>query len=243
MEMLLGPHIGPMTTADLAAAYPWPAGRPWVRAMMVITLDGASTGADGLSGSISSGADQQVFDQTRRLADVVLVGAETIRAERYQPLIARPDSAAERSSLGLAAAPRLVIVSASLQLPWSEQVFASSTIRPLVVTVESCDSEALAKAHEHADVFVLPGTRVDPVALLEHLREMGLPHIVCEGGPHLLSDLAHANAIDEADISIAPLIVGGGQKVTGTTMFEPDRFSLVHSIVEDGYVFNRYVTG
>ena len=43
MDMLLGQKAGPMSPEDLAAAYPWPVGRMWVRAMMVLTLDGAST--------------------------------------------------------------------------------------------------------------------------------------------------------------------------------------------------------
>ncbi len=241
MRMILGPHAGDLSGAELASAYPWPTGRPWVRAMMVVTLDGASTGADGLSGSISSDGDQQVFAETRRLADVVLVGAATIRAEHYKPLVANPEHGAERSSLGLAAAPRLVIVSASLKLPWEDPVFSESTFRPLVITVDNCDGAALAVAHQHVDVEVLPGTHVDPVALTDWLIARGLLRVVCEGGPHLLADLAHAGVIDEADISIAPLIIGGGQKVTGTPMFEPSRFTLVHSIVDEGFLFNRYV--
>lgn len=239
--MFLGPQEADLSDTDLASAYPWPAGRPWVRAMMVVTLDGASTGADGLSGSISSVGDQQVFAETRRLADVVLVGAATIRAEHYKPLVSNPAHVAERSSLGLADAPRLVIVSASLQLPWDDPVFVESTIRPLVITVENCDGAALALAHQHADVEVLTGTHVDPRALVDWLIARGLMRIVCEGGPHLLADLAHAGVIDEADISVAPLMIGGGQKVTGTPMFEPGRFSLVHSIVDEGFLFNRYV--
>ncbi len=242
MDMLLGSHSGPMSPDDLAAAYPWPVGQTWVRAMMVLTLDGASTGADGLSGSISSAGDKKVFAETRRLSDVVLVGAGTIRAEHYKPFRAKPEAAAERASLGLDVAPLLVIVSASLHLPWSDPVFSESAIRPLVLTVENCDGAALATAHQHADVAVLPGTRVDPVVVLDHLRARGLLRIVCEGGPHLLSEMSHAKVIDEADITVAPLIVGGGQKVTGTPMFEPDRFRLAHSIAEDGYLFNRYVT-
>ena len=242
MDMLLGTHTGPMSRDDLAAAYPWPVGQLWVRAMMVLTLDGASTGADGLSGSISSEGDKKVFAETRRLSDVVLVGAGTIRAEHYKPFLANPAAASERASLGLAVAPLLVIVSASLHLPWSDPVFSESALRPLVLTVENCDGAALAIAHQHADVSVLPGTRVDPVVVLDHLRSRGLLRIVCEGGPHLLSEMSHSKTIDEADITVAPLIVGGGQKVTGTPMFEPDRFRLVHSIAEDGYLFNRYVS-
>jgi riboflavin biosynthesis pyrimidine reductase len=232
-----------MSAVDLAAAYPWPTAGSWVRAMMVTTLDGAATGADGLSGSISSAGDQKVFGETRRLADVVLVGAGTVRAERYQPLRAESGTLDERLSLGLAVAPLLVIVSVSLQLPWTDPVIAESAVRPLIFTVENCDSTALAVAREHADVTVLPGRHVDPVAVLDHLTSLGLLRVVCEGGPHLLADLAHANVIDEADISIAPLIVGGGQKVTGNAMLEPNRFTLIHSIVDDGYLFNRYVRG
>ncbi|MDO8391295.1 MAG: dihydrofolate reductase family protein [Actinomycetota bacterium] len=210
--------------------------------MMVTTLDGAATGPDGLSGSISSAGDQQVFAETRRLADVVLVGAGTVRTERYQPLRAEPAALDERLSIGLAVAPRLVIVSASLQLPWTDPVFGESAVRPLIFTVGDCDTTALAVARKHAEVTVLPGSQVDPVAVLDHLTSLGLFRVVCEGGPRLLADLAKANVVDEADISIAPLIVGGGQKVTGSAMLKPNRFMLVHSIVDDGYLFNRYVT-
>lgn len=242
MDMLLGHKAGPMSPEDLAAAYPWPVGQMWVRAMMVLTLDGASTGADGLSGSISSEGDKRVFAETRRLSDAVLVGAGTIRAEHYKPFRANPKAADERAALGLAVAPLLVIVSASLHLPWADPVFSESAIRPLVVTVENCDGAALATARQHAEVVLLSGSHVDPAALLDYLRSRGLLRIVCEGGPHLLSEMSHAKVLDEADITVAPLIVGGGQKVTGTPMFEPDRFRLVHSIADDGYLFIRYVT-
>lgn len=242
MDMIVGQNAGPMNEDDLATAYPWPTGRPWVRAMMVVTLDGASTGADGLSGSISSEADRLVFAETRRLADVVLIGAGTLRAEHYRPLLAKPEAIAERESLGLAAAPCLVIVSASLQLPWSDPVFSESTIRPMVITVENCDGAALVEAHKHADVTILPGSHVDPRAVLAFLEARGLLRVVCEGGPHLLADFAHAGVINEADITVAPLIIGGGQKVTGTAMFEALRFRLVHSIASEGFLFNRYVS-
>src|SRR3954467_4360445 len=102
MEMILGGAEGALTDADVLAAYPWPEGRRWVRAMMVTTLDGAASGPDGLSGSISGDADQAVFAATRRYADAVLVGAGTLRAERYQPMRTKPADAEARRSQGLA---------------------------------------------------------------------------------------------------------------------------------------------
>ena len=83
--------MGALTDEQVVAAYPWPAGRRWVRAMMVTTLDGAAAGPDGLSGSISGDADQAVFAAVRRHADAVLIGAGTLRAERYKPMLARKE--------------------------------------------------------------------------------------------------------------------------------------------------------
>ena len=83
-------HPGPvahLSDDDLRAAYAFPARRPWVRANMVSTLDGTMRGPDGSSRSISTPADQRVFALARRDADVILVGAGTIRAEDYRPSV------------------------------------------------------------------------------------------------------------------------------------------------------------
>ena len=87
MELLKGALRTPI---DVGEAYAWPAGA-WTRAMMLTTLNGAIAGPDGLSGSISSATDHLIFAEVRRLADVILVGAGTIRAERYKPMRARPE--------------------------------------------------------------------------------------------------------------------------------------------------------
>ena len=241
MDMVIGPRSGPVDQSDLAWAYPWPDAPRWIRAMMLTTLDGAAYGNDGASGSISSKADRAVFNVTRRLADAALIGAGTMRVERYRPMKAKPELADQRASLGLAAAPGLVLVSQSLDIPWEEDVFSQSTITPIVVTSESADPDRLAVARDRCDVIALPGERVDPVALIDALEERGLHRIVCEGGPHLLRELSAAGLVDEADISVAPMIAGGGQIVTGVALESPLKFELVHAIEHEGFLFNRYV--
>jgi riboflavin biosynthesis pyrimidine reductase len=62
--------------------YEWPTG-PWLRANMVMTVDGSAVGPDGLSGTINNEADHMVFDLLREGADAVVVGAGTVRAEGY----------------------------------------------------------------------------------------------------------------------------------------------------------------
>ncbi len=60
------------------------AGHPWVELCMVDSIDGA-TAIDGRSGGLSSPTDFQVLLALRQLADVIIVGASTVRAEGYGP--------------------------------------------------------------------------------------------------------------------------------------------------------------
>ena len=219
--------------------YPWPEGRAWLRCMMVTTLDGGARGHDGTSSGLSCEADQRIFHETRRLADAVLVGAGTIRAESYEPIGLGAD-ADERVARGQTAAPIIVIVSSSLNLPWDSPLFVSSAVPPIVVTAESARGADLARARASCEVVVLPGNRVEPAALVSHLGYRGLTHVVCEGGPHLLSQLISTGLVDEADITIAPMQVGGGQVLTGRAIPEPRTLSLVSVIEQSGWLFTRY---
>jgi len=239
--MLVGPWTGPVDARGLARAYAWPAGSTWLRAMMLTTLDGASAGPDGRSRSISGPSDRAVLAEVRRLADVVLIGAGTLRAEHYAPIRADAAAVDERRSQGLADAPVLAVVSASLDLPWEDALFAGeAAVRPLVVTSPGADRDRLERAREHADVVVAGGA-LEPDALLEALHGRGLRRVVCEGGPRLLAALTGAGLVDEADITLAPLFVGGGQIVTGHPTHAPTAFHLAHVIESDGFLFTRFV--
>ncbi|GAA3213974.1 hypothetical protein GCM10020256_14420 [Streptomyces thermocoprophilus] len=97
--------------ADLADAYAYPetpsaqAPRPWLRANMVSSLDGAAQ-HDGRSQPISNATDMRIFGTLRALADVVIVGAQTVRQEGYRPARAREEFAARRAAAGQGAGPR-----------------------------------------------------------------------------------------------------------------------------------------
>lgn len=242
MRMILGPDPGhDLDAAGLARAYGWPEpGTPWLRAMMLTTLDGAFAGPDGHSRSISAPADRDVMAECRRLADAVLLGAGTLRAERYSPMRVRDDAVEERRSLGLADAPRLVVVTGSLDLPWDLPALAGeSTLRPLVVTGAKAAVDDVARAREQVDVEVVDGEHVDPGPLAAALAAHGLHRVVCEGGPTLLARLVGAGVVDEADVTLSPLHVGGGQIVTGDPFDAPVPFDLAHVAEDGGFLFTR----
>jgi riboflavin biosynthesis pyrimidine reductase len=247
MQMLVGPHTGPVGEQELPDAYPWPDRQRWVRSMTVMTLDGATVGPDGRSRSISSVGDRKVLSAVRRYSDLVLIGAGTFRAERYTPMRARAEDAAVRSGLGLAPAPRVGIVSGSLDLPWDEPIFAESDLAPVVVTSEAADPARLGTAKEyaaqgHAELVVLPGPELDLVAMFDRLGDLGLRRVVCEGGSVLLSAISLLGLLDEVDLSIAPVLAGSGQVVTAATLPSPAQLTLEQVIADtDGFLFTRYL--
>lgn len=228
-----------LTSDDLVAAYSWPQTGVWVRAMMVTTLDGAAAGHDGLSGSVSSSADQLVFNAVRRHADAVLIGAGTLRAEQYSPMRAKPADAARREANGQQLAPQLTVVSGSLKLPWDLPVWRESALQPIVITSDQADSSRLDVAREHATV--IPLGNVTPTAIVEALAERGLRRIVCEGGPRLLRDLVAAGLVDEADITLSPVFAGTDASPTTAALAQIASFTLTQVFQGDGALMMRYL--
>ena len=184
----------------LAEVYDPPEG-PWLRANFVSTLDGAATGANGRSGSINTEADGVVFRLLRRLSDVVVVGAGTVRTEGYTRL-----GADDGGPLPLA------VVSNSARVP--EVLLAPEEGRGdvLLVTHHGAPAEALAAARAAlgADNVLLCGDdAVDLQEVRRRLEERGMPRVLTEGGPSLLGAMLAAGAVDELDLTWAPAVVGG----------------------------------
>src|SRR5689334_18441909 len=98
-------------------------GRCWVTAHMVTGLDGCAA-VQGRVGALSTAPDKALFADMRALADVVLVGAGTVREEGYGPIRLSEERSASRTARGLTASPPLAIVSRSLDLDWESRAFA-----------------------------------------------------------------------------------------------------------------------
>lgn len=237
-----GPAPGSALDDDqLARAYPWPDAGTWVRAMMLVCLDGAAAGPDHLSKSISGAADRRIMAAARRYSDVILIGAATMRAEHYSPVRAKDTDISVREEAGQLSAPVLAIVSGSLDLPFDLPVWTESTQRPLVITGPAPDAAALAAAREAADVVQLPA--VSPHAVVEALSSRGLRRIVCEGGPTFLREMVVAGVVDEGDITVSPLLPGTGTSPRTEVLSHPARARLEQVLRGGDFLMNRYLLG
>jgi riboflavin biosynthesis pyrimidine reductase len=219
------------TVYDAAERAPDGDGRPWLLANMVSSADGAAT-LTGRSGGLSSPADRDLFHRLRGLADVILVGASTVRAEGYGP--ARGDDPAP-----------IAVVSGSLALDWGSRFFTEAQAKPYVVTTARAEPERVAEAERVAHVVVAGEDRVEPRAVLEVFARRGHRVVLCEGGPSLLTEIARADCLDELCRTVSPLLAGGESPriLSGPLPNAPVDLRLASVLEEDGVLFLRYLRG
>jgi len=241
MRRLLPSYAEDLRDADLVEAYAYPTGRPWVRANMVSSLDGSAV-VDGRSGGLSSAADKKVFGVLRGLCDAVVVGAGTARAEGYRAPRAKQDYADLRAGLGHRPAPVLVLVSRRLDLDPASGLFVGAAERTLVVAPASSDPAARERLADVADVVVAGDREVDMTAALAALVDRGLTRVLCEGGPHLLRDIAAAGRLDELCLTLSPhLVAGFGPRILTGEALEGHRHLGLEQLIEDeGTLLARY---
>jgi riboflavin biosynthesis pyrimidine reductase len=233
-----------------AGLHPWYGDPPdGVRANIILSLDGGAA-FNGVTRPISDDTDLWLLNQIRGYADVVVVGAGTVRAERYGPVRLDPEQRAHRRETGYGEEPPpFAVVSGRAHLDRDLPVFNGRGTRPLLITVERSREQAEQLA-DLADVVIAGDERVDPVAMVAALRERGLRRVLCEGGPTLLASFIEHDLVDDMCLSLAPRFAGPqpvdavgrpAQPLEETArLAQPITLPLRHVLENDGMLYLRY---
>jgi riboflavin-specific deaminase-like protein len=214
--------------------------RPYVITNFALTLDGHAT-ISGRSGPIGSDADTAMLVALRTRVDAVMIGAGTMRAERYGRVIGDPSKRQRREREGLPHDPLMVIVSGRLELPWDAPLFTEGHGRVLIATASNEElppTETSVRVVRHPDGVDLP-------ALFTYLRqERGVRALLCEGGPRLHGQLVDGGLVDELFVTQAPKIGGGVGPGLIAELEEAERPLDVGWVLcepETGELFGRYL--
>ena len=214
----------------------------WVTGHMVAGLDGTAA-IHGRVGALSTEPDQDLFRRMRQIADVVMVGAQTVRSEGYAPMRLSEPARAQRRTRGQSEMPPVAVVSRSLDLDWSSQVFAEAPehARTIVITCAGADPQRLAAAEKAATIIIAGDDRVEPAKALQALAGLGYQVVLCEGGPRWLGELVAADRLDELCLSISPMMGGDALPVSvAPPGADIAQFSLKSTMVADDTLFLRY---
>jgi riboflavin-specific deaminase-like protein len=217
-----------------------PPDRPYLVLNMVSTLDGRIA-IGGRSGPIGDEADRELFHGLRTQADAVMVGAGTIRTERYGRIVRKPERRERRVAEGLEADPLAIVVSARLALPPDLPLLQDEHSTVAVLTASE---DELPPSPARVEYLRGPsGVELELRPLLERLRkEHDVRSILCEGGPSLNESLIQEGLVDELFLSLAPKLAGGPALTIlgGPPLEEPLTLSLVSLLEHDGHLFARY---
>lgn len=220
-----------LTPDAIAALADWPptSGHAFVRANMVMTLDGTVIGRTGTSRAISSPEDHELLLHLRRDSDAILVGAGTARIEGYRrPMV--PLAVVSRGLGGLLDVP--AIVGGDVK----------DRPRPIVITTHASDRSMREAIADHADIEFAGDDSVDLKRAMQILHSRGLRRIHCEGGPHLLTNMLHQDLIDELYCAVTPRLLGSGPDhhlISGLDL-AARRLTLRAAYTSAGTVFLRF---
>ena len=201
--------------------------RPWVGLCMITSLDG-STVVDGRSGALGSPTDTAVLGALRRAADVIIVGAATVRQEGYGP----PRKPGQR----------IGVVTSTGDVDPGSTLFASGA--GFLIMPED-GPRAPSGSSGRLDVVRAGLGRVDVPLALRRLDELIDPpaFVQAEGGPRLNGSLLDADCVDELDLTVSPVLVGGdGARLSVGARAMMARFELAHLGIDDeSYCYSRWI--
>jgi len=212
-------------------------GKPYVACAFISTLDGRATIA-GRTEGLGFPMDARVLMRLRTFADAVVIGANTMRVERYDRMLPVPRLREYREQIGLPADPLTVIVSQSLDLPWDAGLFTDGHGEVVVATAASHSPPPTATPVE----TIRYGDRVDLRDLLDLLhRERGIESVSCEGGPTVLHNLVAEGLVDDLFLTHNPVLTGDGERsLMHGTLPRPVPAELLWVLEGEGELFTRW---
>jgi riboflavin-specific deaminase-like protein len=237
---LILPERKPTSPEELAAQLRLhelaPPGRPYLGINMVGSLDGKAT-LDWRTKGLSTQVDRRLFHHLRTQADAVMVGAGTVREERYGRITKSDELRDKRVAEGRTPEALAVVVSGRLDLPADLPLLNEPDQEVLVATASDATLPDPVCRLEYARVGD------DLPRLMAGLAERGVRSVLCEGGPTLNSFLFAAGLVDELFLTMNPKVVGGAAALTivaGRELVEPVELDLVSVAEAEGELYTRW---
>ncbi|HEY5231549.1 MAG TPA: dihydrofolate reductase family protein [Galbitalea sp.] len=198
-----------------------PGGSDWVRLNLIGSVSGSATGPDGTSETLTNPVDRAILGVIRSQADVVLVGAASIRAEGYfiprngaLAVVSRTGNFADHQLRGTTARGRLIILCPSAAVETAQQTIGM----PDVTVIAVPDADGSLSAPD----------------IVSALRGAGFRSIVVEGGPEIATLFVIDDAVDELCLTTSPVLNGGAMPLFGSREFDGHPLTLTQLLVDSG---------
>ncbi|MCL5947107.1 MAG: dihydrofolate reductase family protein [Chloroflexi bacterium] len=216
--------------------------RPYIFANMVSSLDGKAQ-VNGAAAGLGSALDQEIMSHLRSLADGILEGAGTVRADRIYRYF--PDHLLQlRRRRGQKEHPRWMVVTHSGQVPYDSAIFRLPEDPALVLTPRASEvTQNVVRAGGRCEVVSIPsdGSLHEALAILRQRYQ--IRWLLTEGGPHFLYSLMKQRVLDELFLTLAPKVIAGeGMTIVEGALLSPTpqiRTEILNLYEHDSELFVR----
>ncbi len=182
-----------------------------------MTLDGKITTKNYSPVNFTSREDKMHLLRQRALADAVVIGHSTLKADNVRLGLPKGELRDARIARGQTPSPIRVIVSNEGRIDSSLKIFQSD-ISPIVIFSTTRMPPLYQKAlREKATLHLSEDDSVDLTWMLQQLRrEFGVKSVACEGGAALFRSMLELGLVDQLNLTIAPVLFGGREAPTLT---------------------------
>jgi len=189
--------------------------KPFVFLCTGMSLDGKLSNHKKECSPISTDDDRNFLYDHRIIADAVIIGGNTLKLDDSGLTVKSLKRQKDRIKLGKSPEPMKVsVVSDASNLKTSGDFFDKGVGEKIIFTTKKTSKNKIAEMEKKAKVFVLGDSRVNLSKALEILYSLGVKKLLVEGGGNLIYELLKENLVDEINLKIGDLIIGGKDTVT-----------------------------
>lgn len=202
---------------EIRVRFPYPAmkKKPYVLVCTAVSFDGKISNYKKQQIEIAEDDDKDLLYETRIITDAVMIGGNTLRIDDSGLTVKTEERRKKRKKLGKTEEPaKVVIISDANKIKTEGAFFNRGKAEKIIFTTRKTSDKKISDLKEKSKVYVLGKSKVNLTKAMEILYDLGIRHLMVEGGGILNFSLLKDNLIDEINLKIGNLIVGGEKSKT-----------------------------
>ncbi len=197
-------------------------GRPFTFINSAMSADGKISTRERKQVRISGDIDFDRMDALRAGSDAIMVGIGTVLADDPSLTVKSEKRRAERKQAGLEENPIRIVIDSKARISPDADIFKKGEGRKIIIVSESAPSAKLRELEDIATVIVAGEDKVDLVASMSKIWEIGVRRLMIEGGATLNWGMVSNGLVDEIYTFVGNLLIGGS---TSPTLIDGEGFT------------------
>jgi|Deesub1362A_J573_1020465.scaffolds.fasta_scaffold00193_13 2,5-diamino-6-(ribosylamino)-4(3H)-pyrimidinone 5'-phosphate reductase len=185
--------------------------KPYIFINLASSLDGKISSTERKQLKISNEEDLRRVDRLRAFSDAVMVGIGTILSDDPSLTVKDDGLRKLRVLIGKDENPIRVVIDSRCRIPLEADILQGPGKR-IIVTSDRANSQrvnSIKKAVDDVEIWCVGNDTVDLTKTMEKLYKSGVRTLMVEGGGELNFSLIQENLVDEIQIYIGNLVLGG----------------------------------